>query len=72
MGKFTNSLGGSLTCPNSLPVLPPGAMFYHKTGWISFWTNDVGNVDDGTTRYVVGKDFRVAPSATGPPVSCVF
>jgi beta-lactamase class A len=33
--------------------LPPRAMFYHKTGWYSFWTNDVGIVDDGTVRYVI-------------------
>ena len=33
--------------------LPGGAMFYHKTGWFSYWTNDVGIVDDGTTRYVI-------------------
>jgi beta-lactamase class A len=33
--------------------LPARAMFYHKTGWFSFWTNDVGIVDDGTVRYVI-------------------
>jgi len=33
--------------------LPPGAMFYHKTGWWSYWTNDVGIVDDGQVRYVI-------------------
>lgn len=33
--------------------LPSNAMFYHKTGWYSFWTNDVGIVDDGEIRYIV-------------------
>lgn len=33
--------------------LPATAMFYHKTGWWSFYTNDVGIVDDGCVRYVV-------------------
>lgn len=33
--------------------LPRTAMFYHKTGWYSFWTNDVGIVDDGTIRYII-------------------
>lgn len=33
--------------------LPKGAMFYHKTGWFSYWTNDVGIIDDGKKKYVV-------------------
>jgi len=33
--------------------LPMGAMFYHKTGWFSYWTNDVGIVDDGGLIYVI-------------------
>jgi len=33
--------------------LPPNTMFYHKTGWYSFWTNDAGIVDDGHTRYII-------------------
>jgi beta-lactamase class A len=32
----------------------PGlAMFSHKTGWWSFYTNDVGIVEDGKIKYVV-------------------
>ena len=33
--------------------LPPNTMFFHKTGWYAFWTNDVGIVDDGEIRYVI-------------------
>lgn len=33
--------------------LPPNMMFYHKTGWFSYWTHDVGIVDDGEVRYVI-------------------
>ena len=33
--------------------LPPNTMFYHKTGWFSYWTNDVGIVDDGEVRYII-------------------
>ena len=33
--------------------LPGKAIFYHKTGWYSYWTNDVGIVDDGTIQYVI-------------------
>ena len=33
--------------------LPPNTMFYHKTGWFSYWTNDVGIVDDGKIKFIV-------------------
>jgi len=33
--------------------LPENTMFFHKTGWYSFWTNDVGIVDDGKLKYIV-------------------
>lgn len=35
------------------PGLPAGAMFYHKTGWWSYYTNDVGIVDDGKIKYII-------------------
>jgi hypothetical protein len=28
-------------------------MFYHKTGWYSYWTHDVGIVDDGEVVYII-------------------
>jgi hypothetical protein len=33
--------------------LPANVMYYNKTGWFMYWTNDVGIVDDGKTKYVV-------------------
>lgn len=33
--------------------LPRHAMFYHKTGWWSFYTHDVGIVDDGQIKYII-------------------
>ena len=33
--------------------LPKNAMYYHKTGWWSIYTNDVGIVDDGNERYII-------------------
>ncbi|RPI74106.1 MAG: serine hydrolase [Ignavibacteriales bacterium] len=33
--------------------LPENAMYYHKTGWWSYWTNDVGIVDDGEVKYII-------------------
>jgi beta-lactamase class A len=33
--------------------LPGSAMFSHKTGWWSFYTHDVGIVEDGKIKYVL-------------------
>lgn len=33
--------------------LPKNSMYYHKTGWFSYWTHDVGIVDDGQICYIV-------------------
>ena len=33
--------------------LPRSAMFSHKTGWYSYWTNDAGIVEEGDLRYIV-------------------
>ena len=33
--------------------LPATAVFSHKTGWYSYWTNDVGIVEDGNLHYVI-------------------
>jgi beta-lactamase class A len=46
-------LGRQLDTRKLAAGLPTAAMFYHKTGWFSYWTNDVGIVDDGSVRYVI-------------------
>jgi beta-lactamase class A len=51
--QMKSFLARQLDTTKLAPGLPANAMFYHKTGWYSFWTNDVGIVDNGTTRYVV-------------------
>lgn len=28
-------------------------MSYHKTGWYSYWNNDVGIIDDGEVQYII-------------------
>jgi beta-lactamase class A len=33
--------------------LSSAATFYHKTGWWSYFTHDVGIVDDGEVRYII-------------------
>jgi beta-lactamase class A len=46
-------LGRQLDTAKLSPGLPNGAMFFHKTGWWSYYTNDVGIVDDGKIKYVI-------------------
>jgi beta-lactamase class A len=46
-------LGRQLDKSKLATGLPNTAMFYHKTGWFSFWTNDVGIVDDGDVKYII-------------------
>lgn len=50
--QMKSFLGRQLDTSKLAAGLPPDAMFYHKTGWYSCWTNDVGIVD-GATRYIV-------------------
>ena len=46
-------LGRQLDTTKLSTGLPPKAMFYHKSGWWSYFTNDVGIVDDGKTKYII-------------------
>ncbi len=46
--------------------LPAGAMFYHKTGWWSFYTNDVGIVDDGKIKYIISLFVPVTEDIVRP------
>jgi len=46
-------LGRQLDSTKLSKGLPKNTMFFHKTGWYSFWTNDVGIVDDGKIKYIV-------------------
>lgn len=46
-------LGRQLDVSKLSTGLPQSAMFYHKTGWFSYWTNDVGIVDDGEVKYII-------------------
>lgn len=46
-------LGRQLDTTKLSPGLPGAAMFYHKTGWWSYYTNDVGIVDDGKIKYII-------------------
>lgn len=46
-------LGRQLDTTKLYTGLPRNAMFYHKSGWWSFFTNDVGIVDDGDIKYII-------------------
>lgn len=46
-------LGRQLDTTKLSTGLPPNAMFYHKSGWWSYFTNDVGIVDDGDVKYII-------------------
>lgn len=46
--------------------LPQNAMFYHKTGWWSMYTNDVGIVDDGEVRFIIAL-FTPVPEMEARP-----
>lgn len=46
-------LGRQLDKSKIAAGLPENTMMYHKTGWWSYWTNDVGIVDDGNVRYII-------------------
>ena len=46
-------LGRQLDKTKLAAGLPSSAMFYHKTGWFSFWTNDVGIVIDRKVKYII-------------------
>lgn len=46
-------LGRQLDTTKLSTGLPSNAMFYHKTGWWSMYTNDVGIVDDGKIQYII-------------------
>jgi len=46
-------LGRQLDTTKLSTGLPGTAMFYHKTGWWSFYTNDVGIVNDGQVKYII-------------------
>ncbi|HEX9006899.1 MAG TPA: serine hydrolase, partial [Bacteroidota bacterium] len=64
--QMKSLLGRQLDTTKLCAGLPRTAMFYHKTGWFSYWTNDVGIVDDGTTRYIVSCFVPLTEELAGP------
>lgn len=46
-------LGRQLDTTKLSTGLPSNAMFYHKSGWWSYFTKYVGIVDDGKVKYII-------------------
>lgn len=46
-------LGRQLDTTKLATGLPHNAMFYHKTGWWSYYTNDVGIVEDEKNAFII-------------------
>ena len=61
-------LGRQLDTTKLSPGLPNKAMFYHKTGWWSFYTHDVGIVDDGQIKYIIALFTPVREEKVRPQV----
>jgi beta-lactamase class A len=59
-------LGRQLDTTKLSTGLPQGAMFYHKTGWWSYYTNDVGIVDDGKIKYIISLFTPVTEEVVRP------
>lgn len=64
-------LGRQLDTSKLSTGLPAGAMFYHKTGWWSYYTNDVGIVDDGKVKYIIALFTPVTENAVRPRMKAV-
>jgi len=59
-------LGRQLDTTKLSTGLPSSAIFYHKTGWWSIYTNDAGIVEDGDIKYIISvftpvKEEQVRP-----------
>jgi beta-lactamase class A len=64
--QMKSLLGRQLDTTKLSTGLPVNAMFYHKTGWWSIYTNDVGIVDDGRLQYIIAVFTPVREEAVRP------
>jgi beta-lactamase class A len=64
-------LGRQLDTTKVQPGLPRNAMYYHKTGWWSYWTNSVGIVDTGKLKYIISLFTPVPEEAARPRMKMV-
>lgn len=64
-------LGRQLDTTKLSTGLPATAMFYHKTGWWSIYTNDAGIVEDGNLKYVVALFTPMREKAVRPKLKAL-
>ncbi|MDQ2719608.1 MAG: class A beta-lactamase-related serine hydrolase [Bacteroidota bacterium] len=59
-------LGRQLDTTKLSTGLPHKAMFYHKSGWWSYFTSDVGIVDDGNVKYIIALFTPITEATVRP------
>jgi beta-lactamase class A len=64
--QLKSLLGRQLDATKLAAGLPKNVMFYHKTGWWSIYTNDVGIIDDGKVKYVIALFTPVTEEIVSP------
>lgn len=64
--QMKSFLGRQLDITKLSTGLPPSAMFYHKTGWWSIYTSDVGIVEDGDIKYIISVFVPVSEEQVRP------
>ncbi len=64
--QMKSLLGRQLDTSKLSEGLLKNVMFYHKTGWWSIYTNDVGIVDDGKVKYVISLFTPVTEDVVSP------
>ena len=64
--QLKSLLGRQLDATKLAAGLPKNVMFYHKTGWWSIFTNDVGIIDDGKVKYVIALFTPVTEEIVSP------
>ena len=65
-------LGRQLDTTKISTGLPHNAMYYHKTGWWSYWTNDVGIVTDGKIKYIISCFTPVEEMSARPTIKNTY
>lgn len=69
--QMKSLLGRQLDTTKLSTGLPPSAMFYHKTGWWSIYTNDVGIVEDGNIKYIISVFTPVTEERARPKLKAL-
>ncbi len=64
--QMKSLLGRQLDTSKLSEGLRKNVMFYHKTGWWSIYTNDVGIVDNGKVKYVIALFTPVTEDIVSP------